>query len=105
MTKDTDEFSQFTEPVACREYVLPRDENQLTRKVGFEGIPILEVATCCLHGQYGVEIRIESVLKRKFSLMGQNYSWIEQVGHRLKPTKSTTKTSRRLLKRRRKHLR
>ena len=26
MTKDTEEFSQFTEPVACREYILPRDE-------------------------------------------------------------------------------
>ena len=27
MTKDTEEFSQFTEPVACREYTLPRDED------------------------------------------------------------------------------
>ena len=26
MTKDTEEFSQFTEPVACREYTMPRDE-------------------------------------------------------------------------------
>ena len=26
MTKYTEEFSQFTEPVACREYTLPRDE-------------------------------------------------------------------------------
>ena len=26
MTKDTEEFSQFTEPLACREYTLPRDE-------------------------------------------------------------------------------
>ena len=26
MTKDTEEFSQFTEPVTCREYTLPRDE-------------------------------------------------------------------------------
>ena len=25
MTKDTGEFSQFTEPVTCREYTLPRD--------------------------------------------------------------------------------
>ena len=24
MTKDTEEFSQYTEPVACREYTLPR---------------------------------------------------------------------------------
>ena len=27
MTKDTGEFSQFTEAVACREYTLPRDES------------------------------------------------------------------------------
>ena len=26
MTKDTEEFSQFTESVACREYTLPMDE-------------------------------------------------------------------------------
>ena len=26
MTKDIDDFSQFSEPVACREYTLPRDE-------------------------------------------------------------------------------
>ena len=26
MTKDTEEFSQFTEPMTCREYTLPRDE-------------------------------------------------------------------------------
>ena len=26
MTKDIEEFSQFTESVACREYTLPRDE-------------------------------------------------------------------------------
>ena len=26
MTKDTEEFSQFAEPVTCREYTLPRDE-------------------------------------------------------------------------------
>ena len=26
MTKDTEDFSQFTESVACREYTLPRDE-------------------------------------------------------------------------------
>ena len=27
MTKDTEEFSQFTVSVACREYTLPRDED------------------------------------------------------------------------------
>ena len=39
MTKDTEEFSQFTEPVTCREYTLPRDEKSFDRKVGFEGTP------------------------------------------------------------------
>ena len=39
MTKDTEEFSQFTDSVACREYILPRDEIHLTQKVGFEGTP------------------------------------------------------------------
>ena len=29
MTKHTDEFSQFTEPVTCREYTLPRDEKSI----------------------------------------------------------------------------
>ena len=38
MTNDTEEFSNFSESVACREYTLPRDENHLTRKFGFEGI-------------------------------------------------------------------
>ena len=27
MTKHTEEFSQFTDSVACREYTLPRDED------------------------------------------------------------------------------
>ena len=27
ITKDTEEFSQFTDSVACREYTLPRDED------------------------------------------------------------------------------
>ena len=42
MTKDTEEFSQFTESVACREYTMPRDmKNHLTQEVGFEGTPKL----------------------------------------------------------------
>ena len=36
MTKDTEEFSQFTESVACREYTLPRDEKSSDPKVRFE---------------------------------------------------------------------
>ena len=37
MTKHTDEFLQFAEPVACQEM-----KNHLTRKVGFEGTPKLD---------------------------------------------------------------
>ena len=33
MTKDTEEFSQFTDSVACREYTLPRDEEFSEPKV------------------------------------------------------------------------
>ena len=67
MTKDTEEFSQFTDSVACREYTLPRDES-LSEPEGWirekTNIgPVLEVTTCCLQGKYGVEIRIESVNK------------------------------------------
>ena len=32
MTKHTDEFLQFAEPVTCREYTLPRDENSTDPK-------------------------------------------------------------------------
>ena len=49
MTKDTEEFSQFTEPVTCREYTLPRDENSTEPKGWIRGNtkigPMLEVAT------------------------------------------------------------
>ena len=38
---------------------------------------MLEVTTSYLQGKYGVEIRTES------ALVGQNCSWIEQVGHGL----------------------
>ena len=48
--------------------------NQLTRKVGFEGNtkigPVLEVTTSYLE-------------QRQFSPVGQNFSWPEQIGHRL----------------------
>ena len=56
MTKDTAEFSQF-HAVACREYTeasQPKGWIQGNTKIG----PVLEIATCCLHGKYGVEIRI-----------------------------------------------
>ena len=80
MTKDTEEFSQFTDAVACREYTLPRDENssepkgwnRVNTKIG----PVLEVTTCFLQGKYGVEIRIESVNK------DNSHSWV-RISHGL----------------------
>ena len=42
MTKDTAEFSQFTDAVACREYTLPRDEGHRNQKVGSEETPKLD---------------------------------------------------------------
>ena len=67
MTEDTEEFSQFTESVTCREYTLPRDEKSThpkgwirrNTKIG----PVLEVTTSYLQCKYGVEIRIDSVNK------------------------------------------
>ena len=84
MTKDTEEFSQFTDSVACREYTLPRDENSSepigwirgNTKIG----PVLEVTTSYPQGKYGVEIRIESMYEQgPFSLVGQNFSWLEKL--------------------------
>ena len=67
MTKDTAEFSQFTDAVACREYTLPRDEEASAPKSWIRGNtkigPVLEVATCYLHGKHGVVIRIMSMNK------------------------------------------
>ena len=49
MTKDTEEFSQFTDSVACREYTLPRDEDTSEPKGWIRGNtkigPVLEVTT------------------------------------------------------------
>ena len=66
-TKDTEEFSQFTDSVACPEYTLPRDEDTSEPKGWIRGNtkigPVLKVTTCCLQGKYGGEIRIKSVSK------------------------------------------
>ena len=75
MTKDTEEFSQFTESVACREYTLPRDDKSTDPKGWIQGEhqkigPVLEVTTSYLQGKYGVEIRIESVNK------DNSHSWV-----------------------------
>ena len=80
MTKHTDEFSQFTEPVTCRECTLPRDEKSTDPKGWIRGNtkigPVLEVTTSCLQGKYGVEIRIESVNK------DNSHSWV-RISHGL----------------------
>ena len=80
MTKHTDEFIQFAEPVTCREYTLPRDEKstdpkgwiRVNTKIG----PVLEVTTSYPQGKYRVEIRIESVNK------GTSHSWV-RISHGL----------------------
>ena len=80
MTKDIEEFSQFTDSVACREYTLPRDEKssdpkgwiRVNTKIG----PVYEVTTSYLHGKYGVEIRIESMNK------DNSHSWV-RISHGL----------------------
>ena len=80
MTKDTKDFSQFTDSVACREYTLPRDESLTEPKSWIRGNtkigPVLEVTTCCLQGKFGVEIRIESMNK------DHSHSWV-RISHGL----------------------
>ena len=67
MTKHTDEFLHFTEPVTCREHTLPRDDKSADQKVGFKGTPKLDLywksQPVTYKGKHGVEIRIESVNK------------------------------------------
>ena len=80
MTKDTEEFSHFTDSVACREYTLPRDEDSSEPKGWIRGNtkigPVLEVTTSYLQGKHGVEIRIESVNKDR------SHSWV-RISHGL----------------------
>ena len=81
MTKDTEEFSQFSDSVACREYTLPRDDKSTVpkgwirenTKIG----PVLEDTTSYLQGERGVEIRIESVNK------DNSHPWV-RISHDLK---------------------
>ena len=78
MTKHTDEFLQFAEPVTCREYTLPRDDKSIDPKFSIRGNtkigPVLEVTTSSLQCKHGVEIRIESVNKDNC------HSWV-RVSH------------------------
>ena len=74
MTKHTDEFLQFAEPVTFREFSLPRDDKSTDPKGWIQGNtrigPVLEVTTGYLQGKHGVEIRIESVNK------DNSHSWV-----------------------------
>ena len=74
MTEDTEEFSQFAEPVACRECTLPRDDKSTDPKGWIQGKTqigsALEDTTSYLQCNYGVEIRIESVNK------DNSHSWV-----------------------------
>ena len=78
MTKDTEEFSQFTDAVACREYTLPREEEASEPRGWIRGNtkigPVLEVGTCCFHGKYEVEIRI------MFMNKDNPHSWV-RISH------------------------
>ena len=78
MTKETEESSQFTESVACREYTLPRDEKLSDPKSWIRGNTkigaVFEVTTSYLQGIYGVEIRIESINK------DHSHSWV-RISH------------------------
>ena len=80
MTKDTEEFSQFTESVASGEYTLPRDDKSADPKGWIRGNtkigPVLEVKTSYLQGKHGVENRIESVNK------DNSHSWV-RISHGL----------------------
>ena len=80
MTKDTEEFSQCTEPMhvvstICHEIKKSTDPEGWIRgntKIG----PVLEVTTSFLQGKYVVEIGIESVNN------GISHSWV-RVSHGL----------------------
>ena len=80
MTKHTDEFFQFAEPVTCCEYTWPRFEKSIHAKGWIRGNTkiglVLEVTTSYLEGNYGVEIRIESVNK------DNSHSWV-RISHGL----------------------
>ena len=77
MTKGTAEFSQFR-AAACREYNLPRDEEASQLKGWIQGNtkirPVFQIATFCLHGKYGVEVRIVSMNK------DNSHSWV-RISH------------------------
>ena len=74
MTKNTDEFLQFAEPVSCRAYTSPRDDKSNDPKGWIQGNtkigPVLEATTSYLQGKHVVEIRIE------FANKDNSHSWV-----------------------------
>ena len=80
-----EEFSQFTDSVACCEYTLPTDEHvsepkgwiRENTKIG----PVLEVTTCYTQSKYGVEIRIRVCEQGPLSLVGEEFlmAWTSLV--------------------------
>ena len=78
MTKDTEEFSQFTDSGSWvhlakrRRFIWTKRWIRGNTKTG----SVLEVATCCLQSKYGVEIRIESMNK------DNSHSWV-RISHGL----------------------
>ena len=81
MTKHTDEFLRFAEPVTCREYILPRDDKSTDPKSWIQGNtkigPVLEVTNSYLQSKHGVEITIESVNN------DNSHSWV-RISHDLR---------------------
>ena len=102
MTKDTEKFLQFTDSVVCREYTLPRDESKTEPKGWIRGNtkigPVLEVTTSNLQGKLwsGNQNRVHE--QGPFSLVGQNFSWLEWVVHGLEQQRGSTTTSRKPLR-------
>ena len=86
MTKNTAEFSQFTDAVPCRVYTLPRDEDTSEPKGWIRGNtkigPALENTTSCLQGKYEWKSELRLWIG-PFSLVGQNLSWLDQINTHL----------------------
>ena len=82
MTKDTEEFSQFTESVTCPEYTLPRDEKSSDPKGWIRGNNQNgarvrghdQLASCKVNMEWKLEI--ESVNK------DNSHSWV-RISHGL----------------------
>ena len=80
-------WREFTNSVACREYTLSRNEDSSTPYVPCRQ----QVATSNtgpillfpLIQPFGSKIGIKCCEQWQFSLVGQNFSWLEQVGHGL----------------------